>query len=81
MFGGGGGGGVLETDHVISEPMRGLQKTHGEWTSDRQTNRQTDMLTVTVKRLCFLAISTFVKAYSQDHLITASVLSTNGKYT
>ena len=36
-----GGGGLTNerdgTDHVISGPMTGLEKTHGEWTSDTQT--------------------------------------------
>ena len=33
----------LETDHVISGPMRRLEKkTYLEWTSDKQTNGQTN---------------------------------------
>ena len=28
------------TDHVTSGPMRGQTKMHGEWTSERQTDKQ-----------------------------------------
>ena len=43
----------LETDQVISGPMRGLEKkTHGKWTSDRpQTDRHFDSMTNPAQRV------------------------------
>ena len=53
----------LVTDYVISLPMRGLQKTHGEWTSNKHANRQTCPLYEKLKRVV-LILHIYVLIYS-----------------